>query len=622
MYSVIVPFMNPRFARTDKNKTVEALKKAKVNRVLLALEEVSPNEDEQNAVIALLKDNMEFMKENGFTCGVWMLTFAAAQPNNFIPMVGLSGEADSTQSCPLDKNYREFQKGFLRKLAALSPDIILYDDDFRFGNLNCKIACLCDNHIKDICERVGENVSREFLRDKILHGEGNKYRSAYIDSLGDSLRLFSKEMREAVDEVNPSVRLGMCACISSWDIEGVDPCELVRILAGNTKPYLRLIGAPYWANGNYWGNRLQDIINMERLESVWCGDCDDIEIVSEGDVYPRPRHVVPASYLECFDAVLRATKSNDGIMKYMLDYNSSPSEYEKGYLAFHNHDLPYLEKIEEQFEGLSACGVNVAVKQRKFRNMSLREDTTEEFIQDAVFPISERFTAANALPTVFNGFGEYNSQVIFGEDAKYVADFNVPTVIDLTAAEILKEKGVDVGIVNSNELIKPKEQYFEQFDEYTPCPAEIEAKNLILSEKAKVLGNYLCKNGTYPSMYTYTNEKGQQFFVVNFASKYTNEAIYRNYCLQKLLVDFTNPCVYCLENPDLYIYCAKNGKKMSVVLANLFEDRILEPKIHFNCDVDGSSFDFNNCQGKVENNLLTLSTLGAYEFASFNFEVK
>lgn len=43
------------------------------------------------------------------------------------------------------------------------------------------------------------------------------------------------------------------------------------------------------------------------------------EIVAEGDVYPRPRYHCPASYLELFDAFVRADGQCTGNMKYMLD---------------------------------------------------------------------------------------------------------------------------------------------------------------------------------------------------------------------------------------------------------------------------------------------------------------
>ena len=51
-----------------------------------------------------------------------------------------------------------------------------------------------------------------------------------------------------------------------------DSATVSRILAGNTKPYLRTIGAPYWAVNRSWGNRVQDVIELTRMERSWCGE--------------------------------------------------------------------------------------------------------------------------------------------------------------------------------------------------------------------------------------------------------------------------------------------------------------------------------------------------------------
>ena len=60
-------------------------------------------------------------------------------------------------------------------------------------------------------------------------------------------------------------------------------------------------------------------------------DFYEIELVTEGDTYPRPRLWVSSSILEGYDMILRADGYTHTILKYMLDYNSSPS-YETGYV--------------------------------------------------------------------------------------------------------------------------------------------------------------------------------------------------------------------------------------------------------------------------------------------------
>ena len=79
------------------------------------------------------------------------------------------------------------------------------------------------------------------------------------------------------------------------------------------KPFICLIGAPYWSIKRDHGNsRLQNCIELHRMERSFCGD--DIEIFAEGDTFPRPRHTCPASYLELFDMAMRADGGFDGIV--------------------------------------------------------------------------------------------------------------------------------------------------------------------------------------------------------------------------------------------------------------------------------------------------------------------
>ena len=199
---------------------------------------------------------------------------------------------------------------------------------------------------------LGEEVPKDNLGKLIFSGGKNKYRSAFLQANGHYLKEFAKKAREAVDSVNPNIRLGPCACMSVWDFDGVSAAELSRIMAGNTKPFLRLIGAPYWSVNRYWGNRLQDVIELERMEASWCGE--GIDLLAEGDAYPRPRFVCPANVLEGFDMALRASGALTGIHKYTLDYTADP-EYENGYNTKHIKNKPLYAQIEKSFAGQAAA---------------------------------------------------------------------------------------------------------------------------------------------------------------------------------------------------------------------------------------------------------------------------
>ncbi len=84
-----------------------------------------------------------------------------------------------------------------------------------------------------------------------------------------------------------------------------------------------MTGAPYWTNAVTLGPNIDAI----RVQQYWCDD--SIELLTEGDTYPRPRLWVPSSYLECYDMILRADGNSDGILKYMIDYTYN-ADYETG----------------------------------------------------------------------------------------------------------------------------------------------------------------------------------------------------------------------------------------------------------------------------------------------------
>ena len=179
-----------------------------------------------------------------------------------------------------------------------------------------------------------------------------------------ALENYAKKMRQAVDEVNPNIRLGFCACMSSFDIDG-DAFALAKIFAGNTKPILRLIGAPYWSAGKGNASRLQTVVELVRMEATW-RKYPDIELIAEGDAYPRPRLNCGANYLEGYDMALRASGEVDGILKICIDYVSNVG-YEVGYLQKYLKNKPIYNDIEKHFFNKKHSGIRVMKGKRKLK---------------------------------------------------------------------------------------------------------------------------------------------------------------------------------------------------------------------------------------------------------------
>jgi hypothetical protein len=469
---------------------------------------------------------------------------------------------------------------------------------------------------------LGEKLPEGDLSSLIFKGGRNKYRSAFLRANGHYFREFAALARAAVDSVDPNIRLGICACSSTWDFDGVSAAELSHILAGKTKPFLRLIGAPYWFAKfiSNCGNRVAEVIELERMESSWCDK--EIEIFSEGDTYPRPRHRDPASYLEIFDSALRADGNMNGILKYAFCYTNH-ADYERGYVNAHIRDEKDLKGIENVFAGLSDTGVRVYETMRKIEDSDYSNDTLNvDLIRYQFFSRAVRFLSHNSIPAAHRGLG--CAGIAFGENARALdmSALEKPLIIDEHAARILMGKGIDVGIKSIGNRFKPVAEHyiltdeFENVTDYGHKPSfasNMELKNgaILLSEWIEPEGNRL------PASFSYKNENGNVFLVLAMDAFTCSDEIYKNYSRQKQMFDFLEDCgvvlpAKCSGNPDLYVICKQNEDTLAVGLFNCFADSIS----NFNVELPSgyNSAEFFRSTGKLIGNELQIEHLGAFDW--------
>jgi hypothetical protein len=623
MYKISVPVMNKNFERAGKEELVRKLKSIDAQRVFLALDTYETDVEKQKIIFSSLKENTEFLKKHGFEVGAWVWTYTLKGDNDYVHMKFTSGNTSDGFICPSDENFRRFAGNYIKDIAKCGVDIIMYDDDYRYGFLDSGLGCVCENHIEYMENILGEKLPENVIDEYLISGSENKYRSAWLEANRYFMLKFAEDMRKCLDEINPAIRFGACSCMSVWDFDGTDSIEISKQLAGKTKPFLRLIGAPYWAVNKGWGNRLQDVIELERMELAWCAD-EDIEIFGEGDVYPRPRFNCPASYLEGFDTALRADGSFDGILKYAIDYTSN-ANYENGYVKRHIENKEIYKEIEAIFGNKKAVGVRVYESMKKFEHMSVPKVAKNKNLAEMFFSPAARMLASCSIPTVYEGNGLCG--IVFGENAKYIPDeaFKNGLIIDARAAEILVERGIDVGIESRTDLpLKGTTEYFSDENEYVPVSLVSNTYNINLKPGAKVQSYFVDKDVTYPASYIYENADGQRFFVFGFDGYFMHESLYRQYTRSRQLaqnikwLSGNNLSAYISGNPDLYVMNKSNGKVLAVGLWNFFEDYISEPIIKL--DKKYSKIRFLNCVGKLEEDTVYLSKIQPYEFVAFEVE--
>ena len=205
-------------------------------------------------------------------------------------------------------------------------------------------------------------------------------------------------------------------------------------------------------------------------------------------------------------------------------------------------------------------------------------------------------------------------------------------ILDATAAVILTQRGIDVGLVDHGKLQKENIPYL--------CTRDPEYKSFISDGSVKVLNVSLAKNAEpvlfstkpgdkKPMAYRYENKDGQRFLVFLFeaASIYSStrvglSGLTKNPAVQNVLHEFVpwvaaKPLPAAVTgNPELYVMCRKDEDTTSVALFNCFADPVLQPEIRL--DGTYSRIECVNCTAELNGNCITLTdTLYGYQSCVF-----
>lgn len=629
MYKLAVPISITTLNEKSLPIFVERFQRAGVERVFLCClvymcqkSSYLYNDPEKMAYF------ISYFKEKGFEVGVWEYAIGHGDAlahagetsliGDFTKIVGVDGREAYEAFCPLDENLRNCYYEGIKKIASMQPDIIMLDDDFRLNIKPYSMGCCCENHLKLFYEEVGEVIPREKLEEAVFGGGENKYRSAWLKVMGKSLVDFAKYMRKAVDEVDESIRLGSCGCYSTWDYDGTDMIEISKAFAGKTKPFIRTIGAPYRSD------KVQYAVEHTRMQTAWCKN-EDIEIFTEGDVYPRPRYAVPSRLLEIFDMALLASGETDGILKYMFDYRYDVN-YETGYVDRHIRNQSLREGIEGLFKEKKHTGIRVFEEMHKVEKHEFEyHPGVAKEAENVFFSLALKLLSENAIPTVYSEDADY-PVIVFGENAKYIEKEALKNgaILDVVAARILSQRGVDTGLYKS-EPCDFSSEYFPQEEETILNITGAKKHKGEIAEEADVQSTFL--PGEHPASYLYENKDGQRFYVLmidSYRSDRYNCHYFNQYYRQAHLIKAVEwlcgkplPAI-CVKNPYLYMQTArsKDGEALSVVLFNINLDEIPEPEIIL--DKVYHEIKFLNCSGELCGNTVRLSgEIAPYGVAAF-----
>ncbi len=629
--------------RTEKSwqKTIAELKRAKPDRVFIGYYRTLENAEAKKKAREVFKSIKGILENEGFKTGAWFCptigygTAPAAGDNDaekYYRKITLTDGREVHAFCPLDDNFRRDLCDEFKGLAETGVDTILLEDDFTLTGgktILDNLGCLCDEHLRLLSERLGENVMRDKLLPYLTEGKSNKYREEYLRLMGETLLKIAGDIEKAVHSVAPDTRIGFSSNSASYHLEGASAFQIAETLAGKNKPFVRLTAAPYWKNGP----SLNSTIETARMQCAWFTE-RGTDVMTEGDTYPRPRFLVSAAELEMYDMILRADGNSTGILKYMLDSNSF-ADYDTGYIDFHTENAELYEEIEKRFKG-----ENVGLRVLEYPHNTGLMDFDDSFnyfglADHGTLPlISQWFVTDNSLPTTYGKTD--GAALAFGTNAQFVTDGDLKQglILDVKAARILSDKGIDVGFLKIESAPKPAGEYFFSEDDSTVASTErdggyfkftLKANARVLSrlylagETLSVVPDYSEKLESFPACYLYENADGQRFMVYTFAPTFVktksewHDGIFRNYYRQKQLINGYEwlcgkplPAV-CEKHPHLYILCKREGEKLHIGLFNLSKDKIKNPEVKV--DKAYTGLDCFNCEGSINGREIRLDTV-------------
>lgn len=153
-----LPLINGQSTAKTRPAFLHELRRAEIDRVFICPGNPFGNERQLDAEMALLTENINYYKENGFEVGVWIGglghggTLAHEQAKaaqDYTLLVGLASGGSSMDSfCPTDPAFFAMYSNYVRRLALAGAPMIMIDDDLRLAlHGPVGLGCACRRHL-------------------------------------------------------------------------------------------------------------------------------------------------------------------------------------------------------------------------------------------------------------------------------------------------------------------------------------------------------------------------------------------------------------------------------------------------------------------------------------------
>ena len=176
--------------------------------------------------------------------------------------------------CPLDPGFQEYIRKTVGSLAALRPDFMMVDDDFRM--ISWRNCCFCELHRRGFAA-PGESAADFAARVDASPELARRYDAWLQKTLVD----LAAVIREAADTTDAAMPISFCTCVGDYRyanaiINALNPRGGQKVVRLNNSRYL---------TDSYRGFALRMYQTAVQVAAI-----DAPEIWAEPDTYPQNRY--------------------------------------------------------------------------------------------------------------------------------------------------------------------------------------------------------------------------------------------------------------------------------------------------------------------------------------------
>jgi hypothetical protein len=162
MYTRTVPVIADQ--PFNNEHLLEELRRCKADRVALAFYRDLNHKFSSPEALAMAKERVDFFREKGYEILIWIGETLGHNQVTTHPdgcetpyrRMKLPNKGTVDSFCPTDRRFVEDLKTWMRNVAALRPDLIMLDDDYRMNG-----GCCCAAHVERMNREAGEELSAE-----------------------------------------------------------------------------------------------------------------------------------------------------------------------------------------------------------------------------------------------------------------------------------------------------------------------------------------------------------------------------------------------------------------------------------------------------------------------------